>query len=140
MPFKTCSLAQSSLIINANPDYGFIGNVPSTGTLPDATAVVARESVFPSLILTPPATIAPDGTATVTVAVVDANGATIADAACDVLLDPVAGTLPKARATITAGTGSFKVMALGLGVGEAVRIKAGIGFFTGLADITIPVA
>ena len=140
VPFKTCSLAQSSLIINANPNYGFIGNVQSTGTLPDATAIVARETVFPSLILTPPATIAPDGTATVTVAVVDANGATIADAACDVLLDPVAGTLPKARATITAGTGSFKVMALGLGVGEAVRVKAGIGFFTGLADITIPVA
>lgn len=140
VPFKTCGLDQSSLVINTHPDYGMIGNIEPTWTLPADAAGIPREMVFPSLKLTGPATVAPDEAATITVAVVDKDGAVIADAACELPLEVVSGYLPKARVAIVNGGGTFKVMALGLEAGEAVRVKAGLGLFTGLADISIPVA
>ena len=140
VPFKTCGLDQSSLVINTHPDYGLIGNVEPTWTLPADAAGIPRELVFPSLKLSGPATITPDGAAAIAVAVVDKDGAVIADAACELPLEVVSGYLPKTRVAIVNGGGSFKVMALGLEAGEVVRVKAGLGLFTGLADISIPVA
>ncbi len=139
VPFKAWPLARFPLLVNAHPDLGLIGNLESTGTLPPEAPFLPREQVLPSLKLTGPTAVAPDGAANITVAVVDKDGAVIADAACEVLLEAVAGYLPKARVAVAGGTGTFKVMALGLETGEAVRVKAGLGLFTGLADISIPV-
>jgi hypothetical protein len=140
VPFKTWPLARFPLLINTHPDLGLIGNVEPTGTLPPEAPFLAREQVLPSLKLIGPATVAPNGIAVVEVMVVDGEGAVITDAASEVLLEAVAGILPRTRAVITGGAGTFKVMALCLEAGEAVRVKAGLGLFTGLADISIPVA
>lgn len=140
VPFKSWPLARFPLLVNTHPDLGLIGNVEPTGTLPSSAQFLPREQVFPSLKLTGPATVAVDGAAAIAVAVIDRDGAVIADASCELPLEVVSGYLPKARVTIANGSGAFKVMALGLEAGEAVRVKAGLGLFTGLADISIPVA
>ncbi len=140
VPFKIWPLARFPLLVNTHPDLGLIGNVEPTGTLPGDAPFLPREQVLPSLKLTGPATIAANGIATVDVAVVDKTGTVIADAACELPLEAVSGYLPKARVVIANGSGSFRVMALGLEAGDTVRVKAGLGLFTGLADISIPVA
>ncbi|MDO8605110.1 MAG: hypothetical protein Q7R40_01110 [Phaeospirillum sp.] len=140
VPLKAWPLARFSLLVNTHPDFGLIGTIEPTETLPSDVPFVPRESVFPSLKLIGPATVAPNGIAVVEVMVVDGEGAVITDAASEVLLEAVAGILPRTRAVITGGAGTFKVMALCLEAGEAVRVKAGLGLFTGLADISIPVA
>ena len=139
VPFKTSPLSDCSLVINAHPELGWTGNVEATWTLPADIVAFPREMVLPSIKLTGPASIVPDGSAAIAVEILDKDGAIIADAACEVLLESVSGYLPMTREAIVGGTGSFKIIALGLEAGDAVRIKAGLGLFTGLADITIPV-
>lgn len=57
----------------------------------------------------------------------------------ELVVEQVAGYVPNTRVTVFNGTGSFKVMPLGLVSGEFARVKVGTKTLSGMADISIPV-
>lgn len=94
-------------------------------------------SLLPEFAMTAPATVGQNDYATLSIAL-QRGGAAIAYSG-EVVVEPVAGYAPKRRVSIVNGTGTFKVGALGLDVGDEVRVKVGTRTVTGLADASIPV-
>lgn len=70
---------------------------------------------------------------------VDSDGSTI-NHATDIYLEHTGGYLPSQRVSITNGTGSFKVGALGMTSGDEFRVKIGFRNYHGLADVNYTVA
>ena len=71
--------------------------------------------------------------------IVDSDGNTI-NHATDVYLEHTGGYLPHHRISITDGTGSFKVGALGMTSGDMFKVKIGFRSYTGLADVNYTVS
>lgn len=95
-----------------------------------------RESLFPCILLTSSGTLTPTQPAVVTVSVVDADG-NLHGGDMEIWFETVNGYLPYTRSRTINGTTSIPVMALGMKSGDAIRVKAGTKFVTGLADITL---
>ena len=50
-----------------------------------------------------------------------------------------AGYIPKRRISVVDGKGAVEISALGLKTGDAIKLKFGVGSFTGISSIVIPV-
>lgn len=95
-------------------------------------------SFLPEFVLTAPATIERDGYATVSVAL--RRGGSAIPYSGEIVVEAVSGYAPKRRVSVVGGVGSFKVGALGLDVGDEVRVKVGTRTISGLASASIRVA
>jgi hypothetical protein len=133
---STASLDDWTLTYIETPS--FILEDCTSGEWVNAPAGFRAMSLLPTAELDAPASIAPDGTATITVTlkrdgvVVPYSGELVAEA--------VDGYAPIRRFNVVNGVGTFRVCALGLQVGEVMRIKVGTRVVTGLAAASIAVA
>jgi hypothetical protein len=135
VPEKGCAFTDCALHAFIGSDYPLISNVKA---VPKGVEAV-RASVMPGLKLSGPAGIAPEGYALIQVVATNTDGSIRDSVSSTVFLEEVNGYLPKRRIDLTGGIGQFRVGALGLINGDAVRVKAGFRFYTGLGDITVPV-
>ena len=141
LPFADTPWTSGQLVIKGNPVSGrkIIFENGEEITPQVIGEDDASPFVFPTLVMTTSDTIAPDGYATVTVSCKMPTGELCTDCNSEVFLEPVVGVLPKSRVTLTNGTATFRVSALGLQSGDSIRIKAGWRYFPGLTEITLPV-
>ena len=93
--------------------------------------------LLPTLELSGPSQIAKDGTATMQVTM--KQGAITLSYSGDIAVETLAGYAPKTRVSMVNGSASFKVMALGLDVGDQMRVKVGTRTVSGMADKTLEV-
>lgn len=103
----------------------------------DAPANFRAMSLLPTAEISAPASVAPDGTATITVTL-KRNGVVVPYSG-ELVAEAVDGYAPIRRFAVVNGVGSFRVRALGLVNGEALRVKVGTRAVTGLASATIAV-
>jgi hypothetical protein len=95
-------------------------------------------SLLPTITLSAEAQITPGGQTTVAVNL-SRDGVAL-NYTGELLVEAVSGYVPNTRVAISSGSGSFRVMALGLAVGETLRVKVGSKNITGMAELSIPVA
>ena len=139
VPFRTDDFESASVCLTLHPDYGLIGNLDPGAEHTAAGIQAMGRKALPSLRLDAPARIAPEGSATVALKLVDSRGRRVSDARCEVYLEATGGYLPQRRVQVDNGTGAFRFMALGLEAGESVRLKAGFRHFSGVAEAGIAV-
>lgn len=94
-------------------------------------------SLLPQAILTSAQSLAPGAVVDVVVDLKRNN--VLTNYTGELVVEAVSGYVPNTRIQITNGSGVFKVMALGLVAGDAVRVKVGTKVLSGMAEITIPV-
>ncbi|EME69934.1 hypothetical protein H261_11034 [Paramagnetospirillum caucaseum] len=135
VPEKGCSFTDCALHAFIGSDYPLITNVEMVAR----TADEIRASAMPGLKLSGPSGISPEAYALIQVVATNADGSIRDTVSSTVFLEEVNGYLPKRRVDLVNGVGQFRVGALGLVSGDTVRVKAGFRFYTGLADITLPV-
>lgn len=136
VPFHTCDIAGSSLLLRCHPDYGCIGNV----TLEPGNALVVDTLFATFELVSGGGEIQADATQTVTIRAIDQmTGAPVADAACDVYLEATGGYLPHVRVPMAGGAASFRVAARGLVAGETFKVKVGYRLFSGVLDVPFTV-
>jgi hypothetical protein len=94
---------------------------------------------FTSLKLTGPATVAPDGVATIDVQLTDKDGAPLA-LPVSLELKASAGYLNKRRLQLDdKGQGSVQVRADLLSAGDSITVKAGYRYYSGVGAVTVGV-
>lgn len=139
VPFASYNLAQGSLMLVCNPEYGVVANFDlPTEFLPLTDIATASALVRPSLAFTAPASIAPDSFVDVQLAVTSAAGVVQTDTTARVYIEVLSGYSPKTRVDVTGQT-TLRVSSLGLSTGDAVHIKAGFKNYSGVAEVQIPV-
>jgi len=140
-PFTDTSFMDASYTIKYNKAYGFSTNTTSgweSGTGYDYVGHMTE--ALPTFVVTNGGGgIDADAYETVDFKMVDSDGSTI-NHATDVYLEHTGGYLPKQRVSITDGTGSFKVGALGMSAGDTFKVKIGFRNYSGLADVDYTVA
>lgn len=94
--------------------------------------------LLPSIELTGPDTVTPDGYVSINAQVVK-DGAPL-DYTGELVVEALAGYTPKTRVLAASGAATFKVAALGLDSGDTIRVKVGFKAVSGVADITLSVA
>ncbi|CAB5220237.1 hypothetical protein UFOVP235_16 [uncultured Caudovirales phage] len=141
LPFADSPWTSGQLVIKGNPAFGrkIIFENQEQITPQVIGEDEASPFVFPTLTMSTSDSISPDGYATITISCQMPNGDLRTDCNSEVFLEPIVGVLPKSRVTLTNGTATFRVSALGLQSGETIRVKAGWRYFPGLAEITLPV-
>lgn len=139
VPFQSCDFTQSSFSIALHPDYGMIGNLDPGKKVTLADVLKGAPGAFPKLTLGGPNEVMAEGSAQLTVSLRTSRGALIRDAAPQVYLEQTAGYLPKRRLVPQDGKVQFKVTALGMEVGDTIRVKAGFRHYSGLAEHTLQV-
>jgi len=139
VPFGSCDFSNCSFSIAHHPDYGMIGNLDPGAKVTFAEVLKGASRAFPKLAISGPAEVAPDGSALLTVSLKTSSGTLIRDASPQVYLEQTAGYLPKRRVVPQDGNAQFKVSALGLEVGDSIRVKAGFRHYAGLAEHTLQV-
>lgn len=105
------------------------------GVFEDAGSGFSLFSLLPDVGLS--AAPVQDGASVVSVTV--KRGGVAVNYTGELVVEAVAGYVPNTRIAIHNGTGSFKVMPLGLTPGESMRVKVGTKTLSGMADISIPV-
>lgn len=115
----------------------FIVEDTTAGTWTDAPKGFKAMDLLPTLELSGPSQIAKDGTATMQVTM--KQGAITLSYSGDIAVETLAGYAPKTRVSMVNGSASFKVMALGLDVGDQMRVKVGTRTVSGMADKTLEV-
>lgn len=140
MPFKDSNLDECGFLLNFNPTYGYRANfdIGDFKTHQELVDHVGFEPYFDAT-LSGPATVAAGGTVAVNAAIHMADDVPIAGAAVELRLETTAGYLPKQRVVTVDGQATFNVTALGLSAGDVIRVKVGVGHFTGMDDHTITV-
>tara|TARA_B110000495_G_scaffold90915_1_gene78547 strand:+ start:3887 stop:4969 length:1083 start_codon:yes stop_codon:yes gene_type:complete len=139
-PFTDTNFTDCSLSFKYNKGYGFSTNTTGWTVGDGYNYLTDMDSALPSMTVTSGGgSIDADGYGTVEFKMVDSDGATI-DHATDIYLECTGGYLPKNRVSITGGTGSFKVGALGMESGDEFKVKIGFRMYTGLADVVFTVA
>jgi len=139
VPFGSCDFSNSSFSIAFHPDFGMIGNLDPGAEVTFADVLKGASRAFPKLAISGPAEVAFDGSALLTVSLKTSSGTLIRDASPQVYLEQTAGYLPKRRVVPEDGNAQFKVTALGLEVGDSIRVKAGFRHYAGLAEHTLQV-
>jgi hypothetical protein len=137
-PFAGDDFTKCSIVLRHSAMLGFTSNLSDWEPL-DYTCLV-EPILLPGVTVQHPATIAPDGTATVTVNVVNIETDEVLTRDCELFLEATGGYLPLTRVAITNGAGSFKVKALGLETGDKFKVKVGFRLMTGLADANFTVS
>ena len=139
-PFTDTTFTDCSYTIKYNKGYGFSTNLDGWTSGSGYNYVTELGEALPSFNVTSGGgSIDADGYDTVNFQMVDSNG-NIINHATDVYLENTGGYLPQHRVSITNGTGSFKVGALGMTSGDTFKVKIGFRSYTGLADVTYTVA
>ena len=115
----------------------FILEDRTEGAWENAPANFRAMSLLPVVELTAPATVAPDGVATITVKL-KRDGAVIPYTG-DLVVDAIDGYAPSRRFAVVNGVGTFRVRALGLEAGESMRVKVGTRAVTGIGSTVIAV-
>ena len=135
-PFKDDKFTDCSMTLKYNRGYGFSTNVLTGWTKGSGYNYLDQMlTAFPKFVITSGGgTIDADGTDTVEFKMTDVDDNTI-DKNTTVYLDNTGGYLPKKRVTITNGTGSFKVKALGLESTDTFKVKIGFRSLTGMKDV-----
>ena len=138
-PFATCDFSNCSFSVALHPDFGMIGNLDPGNEVTMAEVLKGASQAFPRLTISGPQEVTADGAAELTLALKTSRGTLIRDASPQVYLEETAGYLPKRRLVPQDGKAVFTVMALGLKVGDSIRVKAGFRHFGGLADYLLAV-
>ena len=94
-------------------------------------------ALLPTIEVYGPGSIAKDGSATLT-ATIKRDGATLPYSG-EIVVETLAGYAPKTRVQLANGSATFKVMALGLDVGDQMRVKVGLRTVSGMADKALEV-
>jgi len=139
VPFGSCDFANCSFSIALHPDFGMIGNLDPGAKVTFAEVLKGASRAFPKLAISGPTEVTADGSALLTLSLKTISGTLIRDAMPQVYIEQTAGYLPKSRLVPQDGKAQFKVMALGLEVGDSIRVKAGFRHYGGLADHTLRV-
>jgi len=139
VPFGACDFSNCSFSIALHPDYGMVGNLDPGAEVTFAEVLKGASRAFPKLAISGPAEVAIDGSALLTLSLKTSSGTLIKDASPQVYLEQTAGYMPKCRVVPQDGKAQFKVMALGLDVGDTIRVKAGFRHYGGLAEHTLQV-
>ena len=140
-PFTDTSFMDCSYTLSYNSDYGFSTNITTDWTKGTGYNYIGDlGEALPSFVVTSGGnSIDADGYDTVEFKMVDSSGATI-NHASDIYLEHTGGYLPHHRVSITDGTGSFKVGALGMSSGDTFKVKIGFRTYTGIADVNYTVS
>ena len=139
-PFTDTAFTDCSYTLKYNKGYGFSTNIDGWTNGSGYNYIADLTEGLPTFDVTSGGgSIDADGYDTVEFKMVDGGGNTI-DHATDVYLENTGGYLPKHRVTVTNGTGSFKVGALGMSSGETFKVKIGFRSYTGLTDVDYTVS
>jgi len=144
VPSATSSLDQcifciptANSIVTEPAETGYTKKITVQFTGTAATAEVTQALNIPSftqLCSIPVATELSRTTDTITV------GISVPDTSIQqVWLEPVYGNLSKTRVDMTSGSGTFTILTTGLNSGDAVRVKLGYKYLSGLSDFTTTV-
>ena len=139
VPFGSCDFSNCSFSLALHPDFGVIGNMDPGAEVTFADVLKGASRAFPKLAISGPTEVAIDGSALLTLSLKTSSGTLIKDASPQVYLEQTAGYMPKCRVVPQDGKAQFKVMALGLDVGDTIRVKAGFRHYGGLAEHTLQV-
>jgi len=139
VPFASCDFSNCSLSIALHPDFGMIGNLDPGAEVTFSDVLKGASRAFPKLGISGPVEVAPDGSALLILSLKTSSGTLIRDAMPQVYIEQTAGYLPKRRVVPQDGKAEFKVTALGLEVGDSIRVKAGFRHYAGLAEHTLQV-
>lgn len=139
-PFTDTAFTDCSYTLKYNKGYGFSTNLDGWTNGSGYNYVADLGEALPSFNITSGGgSIDADGYDTVNFTMVDSDGNTI-NHATDVYLEHTGGYLPHHRVSITDGTGSFKVGALGMTSGDTFRVKMGFRSYSGLTDVNYTVS
>ncbi len=155
-PFKDDKFDTCSMTLKYNKAYGFSTNVSgwdvganekemfnTSGTDTGGNAynyLGHLYDAFPHFeIVSGGGSIDADGYDTVSVRMVDSSDNLISKDV-DIYLESTGGYLPKSRVSMTNGTASFKVGALGLESSDTFKVKIGFKNMTGVNDVEYTVA
>lgn len=137
VPFADATLQECALhVLTQHVGLPFIVNGEVDAT-PETAPQQVQKDFFPRLTVQAGTTISSAG-ATCTIQVVDAAGQPLSRN-CTAFLETVSGYTPKVRVPIVNGVGTFKVLPLGLDIGDIVRVKVGWKYFTGEAEVNMVV-
>jgi hypothetical protein len=139
VPFGSCDFSNCSFSIALHPDYGMVGNLDPGTKITFAEVLKGASRAFPKLAISGSAEVTADGSVLLTLSLKTSSGTLIKDASPQVYLEQTAGYLPKCRVVPQDGKAQFKVTALGLDVGDSIRVKAGFRHYGGLAEHTMQV-
>jgi len=135
-PFQSDKFTDCSVTLKYNKGYGFSTNILDGWDSPsDYNYLGQLGDAMPHFIVTSGGgNIDADAQDTVEFKMVDMNDDLI-NKDSEVYLESTGGYLPKTRADVKKGIGSFKVTALGLDTGDKFKIKIGFRNFTGIEDV-----
>ena len=138
--FKDDKFTDCSMTLKYNRGFGFSTNILTGWSKGSGYNYLDQMmAAFPKFEVTSGGgTIDADGTDTVEFKMIDSDDNTI-DKNTTVYLEHTGGYLPKKRVTLTNGTGSFKVKALGLESSDTFKVKIGFKTLTGITDINYTV-
>jgi len=139
-PFTDTTFTDCSITMKYNRSAGFSTNVGDWTVGDGYNYLSDMGTALPSIAVTSGGgSIDADGYDTVEFKMVDSDGSTI-NHASDIYLEHTGGYLPSQRVSITNGTGSFRVGALGMESGDMFKVKIGFRNYTGVADVEYTVA
>lgn len=138
-PFADDALDNCTLLLNANPIFGYYSNI--TFKEMSLAQVIARDgfSVFPKVLISGENAIESGGLLTATIAIADERTEEIIKRDCTLYLESTAGYLPQTRVKLVNGVGKFKIRALDLEPGDTIKIKAGWKNYSGAAEHVLTV-
>lgn len=141
-PSDSVDIVCKSLTAKPNCILGNIDLSEATVMSPETVDKDGQSSKFLQLsyLLSAPASVKPDQKFKVTVTALDGYGNPTTDVNYDgFVVEAVDGYVPHRRCTLTNGVGTFDAIALGLEDGEAMRIKFGRKFGTGLGECIVSI-
>lgn len=144
VPFAGQDVSNCSFVVKYNAALGCIHNFPSHRAVPAVTPgtgpvddelLYGVKALLPSLRLSGPATVEAGQTAAYTVEIYSRNTDTLVDdVEAQVYLESSCGYLPRRRITISNGSASFPLMALGLTAGDQIKLKVGWRNYSGVDE------
>ena len=141
VPFAQQDFSSCSFVLKYNAALGCIHNFSSYRSMPtvtpgtpalDTEQLYGMKALLPSLRLIGPDTIAAGQTGSYLVEMFSRNTDTLVDDTdAQVYLESSAGYLPRRRVTISGGSASFPLLALGLNAGDRIKLKVGWRNYSG---------
>lgn len=144
VPFAGQDFSNCSFILKYHPAFGCIHNftghrvmpvVGPGGALPNHEQLYGMKALLPSLRLTGPDSLPAGQAADYAVEIYSRNTDTlVTDTEVQVYLESSCGYLPRRRVTLSNGSASFPLMALGLTAGDQIKLKVGWRNYSGVDE------
>lgn len=144
VPFARQDFGNCALILKYNAALGCIHNfagarampvVRPGDPLPDHEQLYGMKALLPSLRLAGPDSIPAGQAADYAVEIYSRNTDTLVDdIEAQIYLEASCGYLPRRRVTVSQGSASFPLMALGLAAGDRIKLKVGWRNYSGVDE------